>query len=197
MYSSVYSCHLVLISSASIRCLLFLSFTVSIFCMICSLVSNFLEDISPPPPKSLQLCPTLRPHRQQPTRLPSPWDSPGKNTRVGCHFLLQCMKVKVKVKSLSRIRLCVTPWTAAYLAPPSMGFSRQEYWSGVPLPYPKTSLVFPILLFSSISLHCFLKKTFLFLAILWNSAFRWVYLSFSPLSLTSLLSYFVYFVCIC
>ena len=34
------------------------------------------------------------PHRRQPTRLPSPWDSPGKNTGVGCHFLLQCMKVK-------------------------------------------------------------------------------------------------------
>ena len=36
----------------------------------------------------------MRPHRQQPTRLPCPWDSPGKNTGVGCHFLLQCMKVK-------------------------------------------------------------------------------------------------------
>ena len=37
---------------------------------------------------------SVRPHRQQPTRLPPPWDSPGKNTGVGCHFLLQCMKVK-------------------------------------------------------------------------------------------------------
>ena len=37
---------------------------------------------------------SVRPHRQQPTRLPRPWDSPGKNTRVGCHFLLQCMEVK-------------------------------------------------------------------------------------------------------
>ena len=36
----------------------------------------------------------VRPHRQQPTRLPRPWDSPGNNTGVGCHFLLQCMKVK-------------------------------------------------------------------------------------------------------
>ena len=45
--------------------------------------------------KSLQTCPTLCwPHRQQPTRLLRPWDSPGKNTGVGCHFLLQCMKVK-------------------------------------------------------------------------------------------------------
>ena len=44
--------------------------------------------------KSLQSCPTLRSHRRQPTRLPRPWYSPGKNTGVGCHFLLQCMKVK-------------------------------------------------------------------------------------------------------
>ena len=44
--------------------------------------------------KLLQLCPTVQPHRQQPTRLPCPWDSPGKNTGSGCHFLLQCMKVK-------------------------------------------------------------------------------------------------------
>ena len=43
----------------------------------------------------------------------------------------------MKVKSLSRIRLLATPWTAAYQAPPSMGFSRQEYWSGVPLPSPR------------------------------------------------------------
>ena len=37
---------------------------------------------------------SVRPHRRQPTRLPRPWDSPGKNTGVGCHFLLQCMKLK-------------------------------------------------------------------------------------------------------
>ena len=45
-------------------------------------------------------------------------------------------KWKVKVKSFSRVWLLATPWTAAYQAPPSMGFSRQEYWSGVPLPSP-------------------------------------------------------------
>ena len=44
--------------------------------------------------------------------------------------------MKVKVKSLSHVHLKATPWTAAYQAPPSMGFSRQEYWSGVPLPSP-------------------------------------------------------------
>ena len=77
---------------------------------------------------------SVRPRRRQTTRLPHPWDSPGKNTGVGCHFLLQCMKVKVK--SLSCVRLLATPWTAADQAPLSMGFSRQEYWSGVPLPSP-------------------------------------------------------------
>ena len=44
--------------------------------------------------KSLQSCPTLRPHGLQPTMLRRPWDSPGKSTGVSCHFLLQCMKVK-------------------------------------------------------------------------------------------------------
>ena len=53
---------------------------------------------------------SVRPHRQQPTRLCHPWDSPGKKTGVGCHFLLQCMKVKVKL--LSRVRLFATPWTS-------------------------------------------------------------------------------------
>ena len=76
---------------------------------------------------------SVRPHRWEPTRLPHPWDSPGKNTGVSCHFLLQCRKVKVK--SLSRVRLFTTPWTAAHQAPPFMGFSRQEYWSGVPFPF--------------------------------------------------------------
>ena len=46
------------------------------------------------------------------------------------------MHLKVKVKPLSRVRLFATPWTVAHQAPPSMGFSRQEYWSGVPLPSP-------------------------------------------------------------
>ena len=50
------------------------------------------------------------------------------------------MKVKVKVKSLSHARLLATPWTAANQAPPSMGFSRQEYWSGLPLPSLKDEL---------------------------------------------------------
>ena len=48
---------------------------------------------------------SVRPHRRQPTRLPRPWDSPGKNTGVGCHFLLQCMKVKSESEV---VQLCPT-----------------------------------------------------------------------------------------
>ena len=88
---------------------------------------------------------SVRPHGWQPTRLPCPWDSPGKNTGVGCHFLLQC--TKVKVKSLSHVQLSAIPWTAASQAPLSMGFARQEYWSGVPLPSP--SILYSALLFTS------------------------------------------------
>ena len=151
--------------------------------------------------KSLQSCLTVRPHRQQPTRLPCPWDSPGKNNGVGCHFLLQCMKVRSESEGVqscptlsdpidcsppgssihgifqarvlewgaiafSKNHLCmginkypqfhhiksvclyvcvcvcsvmynsVTLWTAARQTPLSMGFSRQDYWRGLPCPPP-------------------------------------------------------------
>ena len=77
---------------------------------------------------------SVQPHRRQPTRLPHPWDSPGKNTGVGCHFLLQCMKVKSESEVAQSCLTLRDPWTAAFQAPLSMGCSRQEYWSGVPLP---------------------------------------------------------------
>ena len=128
---------------------------------------------------------SVRPYRQQPIRLHRPWDSPGKNTGVGCHFLLQCMKVKSEsevtqscptlsdpmdcslpgfsvhrifqarvlewgaitfcnrtflllllLSCFSRVRLWATPETTAHQAPPSLGFSRQERWSGLPFPSP-------------------------------------------------------------
>ena len=75
------------------------------------------------------------PQRRQPTRLPCPWDPPGKNTGVGCISFSNAWKWKVKVKWLSCVRLFATPWTAAYQAPPSLGFSRQEHWSGLPFPF--------------------------------------------------------------
>ena len=70
---------------------------------------------------------SVRPHRRQPTRLLRPWDSPGKNTGVGCHFLLQCMKVKSESEVAQSCLTISNSWTAAYQAPLSMGFSRQEY----------------------------------------------------------------------
>ena len=162
---------------------------------------------------------SVQPHRRQPTRLLCPWDSPGKNTGVGCHFLLQCMKVKSQpdtsgphgpeqrtgsgeARFAERSRAWRGPgWEGtetsaplsppprprthartharkidtgsipesgrspvevhgnalqysclenplvrgAYQAPPSMGFSRQEYWSGVPLPSPTLSISDPII----------------------------------------------------
>ena len=72
----------------------------------------------------------------------SPWDSPGENTGVGCHFLLQCMKVKSESELAQSCPTPATPWTAAYQAPPSMGFSRQKYWSGLPLPSPSMNLTY-------------------------------------------------------
>ena len=79
---------------------------------------------------------SVQPHRRQPTRLPHPWDSPGKNTGVGCHFLLQCMKVISEREVAQSCPTLATPWTAAHQAPPSMGFYRQEHWSGLPFPSP-------------------------------------------------------------
>ena len=76
-------------------------------------------------------------------------------------------KWKVKVKLLSRVQLLVTPWTAAYQAPPSMGFSRQEYWSGVPLPSPQLDIDTGISLWtlSFIQLVCMIAS---FLLLYWQ-----------------------------
>ena len=63
-----------------------------------------------------------------------PWDSPGKNIGVGCHFLLQCMKVKSESEVAQSCPTLLN--SMAYQAPLSMGFSRKEYWSGVPSPSP-------------------------------------------------------------
>jgi len=64
-------------------------------------------------------------------------------------------KWKVKVKSLSRVRLFATPWTAAHQAPLSMGFSRQEYWSGVPSPSPINILYISISIYGGLILKQF------------------------------------------
>ena len=85
--------------------------------------------------KSLQSCPTLcNPIDSSPPGFLVPEILQARTLEWVAISFSNAWKWKVKVKSLSRVRLCVTPWTATYQAPPSMGFSRQEYWSGVPLP---------------------------------------------------------------
>ena len=88
--------------------------------------------------KSLQSCLTLcDPTDGSPSGSTVPGILQARTLEWGAIAFSSVWKWKGKVKSLSRVWLLATPWTAAYQAPPSMGFSRQEYWSGVPSPSPK------------------------------------------------------------
>ena len=87
--------------------------------------------------KSLQLCPTLcAPIDGSPPGSTVPGILQASTLEWVAISFSNAVKWKVKGKSLSRVRLFATPWTVAHQAPPSMGFSRQECWSGVPLPSP-------------------------------------------------------------
>ena len=91
--------------------------------------------------KSLQSCPTLcDPIDSSPPGSPVPEILQARTPEWVAIAFSSAWKWKMKVKSLSRVQLFATPWTAAHQAPPSMGFSRQEDWSGVPLPSPLISL---------------------------------------------------------
>ena len=93
--------------------------------------------------KSLQSCPTLcDPIDGSPPGSPIPGILHARTLEWVAISFSNARKWKVKVKSLSRVRLLATPRTATYQAPPSMGFSRQEYWSGVPLPSPERVKLF-------------------------------------------------------
>ena len=88
--------------------------------------------------KLLQSCPTLcNPIDSSPPGSPVPGILQARTREWVAISFSNAWKWKVRVKSLSRVWLLATPWTAAHQAPPSMGFSRQECWSGVPLPSPK------------------------------------------------------------
>ena len=102
----------------------YLSTEVLCRCCCCRWVASFVSS-------------SLRPHRRQPTRLPHPWDSPGKNTGVGCHFLFQCMKLKSENEvALSCLTYSDPMDYIAHQAPPSMGFSGKSTGVGPPLPSP-------------------------------------------------------------
>ena len=93
--------------------------------------------------KSLQSCPILcNPIDGSPPGCPVPGILQARTLEWVAISFSNAWKWKVKVKSLSRVRVLATPWTAAYQAPPSTGFSRQKYWSGVSLPSPKQEITF-------------------------------------------------------
>ena len=91
--------------------------------------------------KSLQSCPTLCDTIDgSPPASPIPGILQARTLEWVAISFSDAWKWILKVKSFSHVWLLATPWTAAYQAPPSMGFSRQEYWSGVPLPSPRSVL---------------------------------------------------------
>ena len=110
--------------------------------------------------KSRQSCPTLcDPINGSPPGSPVPGILQARTLEWVAISFSSAWKWKVKVKSLSRVWLLATPWTVAYLAPPSVGFSRRKYWSGVPLPSLPSSAT------------CYLSVTlskWLYLSDLWN-----------------------------
>ena len=92
--------------------------------------------------KSLQSCPTLcDPRDGSPPGSSVPGILQARTLEWVAISSSNAWKWKVKMKSLSRARLLATPWTAAYQAPPSLGFSRQEYWSGLLLPSPLHGII--------------------------------------------------------
>ena len=98
---------------------------------------GFPDDTAAAAAKSLQSCPTLcDPIDGSPSGSNVPGILQARTLEWVAIAFSNAWKWKVKVKSLSHVQLFVTPWTAAYQAPLSMGFSRQEYWSGEPLPSP-------------------------------------------------------------
>ena len=102
-----------------------------------SVSSNLLSITSAAAVKLLQSCATLwDPIEGSPPGSSVPWILQARTLEWVAISFSSAWKWKVKVKSLSRVQLLATPWIAAHQAPPSMGFSRQEYWSGVPLPSP-------------------------------------------------------------
>ena len=118
------------------------SFSISLsseYSGLISLIIDWLELIAAPAAapaaKSLQSCPTLcDPIDGSPPGSPVPGILQARTLEWAAISFSNAWKWKVKVKSLSCVWLLVAPWTVAHQAPPSMGFSRQEYWSGVPFP---------------------------------------------------------------
>ena len=149
--SYLLSCVLIVVVAMSLKCCILTWFTVLKTCswknkqtnklMICENVFFFFFSLKPlaaAAAKSLQSCPTLGdPIDRSPQGSPVPGILQARTLEWVAISFSNAWKWKVKVKSLSHVRIFPTPWTAAHQVPPSMGFARQECWSGVPLPPPK------------------------------------------------------------
>ena len=126
--------------------------------------------------KLLQSCPTpCNPIDGSPWGSPIPESLQARTLEWVAIAFSNAGKWKVKAKSLSLVRLLATPWTAAHQAPPSMGFSRQEYWSGVPLPSPSlasTAIILPYVFCSLLNYNIWEKLyVTVDLFILWETLF--------------------------
>ena len=142
--------------------------------------------------KSLQSCPTLcDPIDGSPPGSSVPGILQARTLGWVAISFSNAWKWKVKVKSLSRVWLFATPWTAAYQAPLSIGFSRQEYWSGVPLP----SLLYLtsrwILLLTSLIYNFPSLELIIFFTLIFN--FFWYWNAHSFFSLVFSCSLYIYF----
>ena len=138
--------------------------------------------------KSLQSCPTLcDPIDGSPPGSPIPGILQARTLEWVDISFSNAWKGKVKVKSHSRVRLLATPWTVAHQAPPSMGFSKQDYWSGVPLPSP--NVLVGIIKFFKKFVNCLPKQrcNFMFpLAMYQSSSFPTFLLTLGIVSLLNL-----------
>ena len=122
------------------------------------------------------------PQRQQPPRLPHPWDSPGKNTGVGCHCLLQCMKVKSESEVAQS---CLTPSDPMDCSPPGSSVhgtcQARVYWNGLPLPSLILSLGLSLIngIATSLVFQVSLTPNYIFFFILSPNNFFQIYLLFN------------------
>ena len=101
---------------------------------------------------------SVRPHRRQPTRLPCPWDSPGNNTGVGCHFLLQCMKVKSESEVAQSCRTLRDPMDCSPPGSSIHGTSQARVLEWVPVPSPICSYL-PTIFNDVTVIVCYVKGT--------------------------------------
>ena len=128
---------------------------------------------------------SVRPHRRQPTRLPCPWDSPGKNTGVGCHFLLQCMKVKSKSEVAQPCPTLPDPMDCSLPGSSVHGIFQERVleWDAIAFSSQLTNMLFSCFFISLI----ITEKEHLFMLLLVTFFFVWGLVSLCPLEFKNII----------